>query len=76
MFSDINSGKVQTKLTASLPSSDTMMTLEEYNNYFKHMIKVQTDDNKKEELEKNHRSIVASSIQARIQQLKNERTKK
>lgn len=76
MFSAVNSGEVRNKLMASLPSSNSMMTLEEYNQYFKRMISVQSDDNKKEDLEKNHRSIVSSTIQAVIAQKKNERQKK
>ena len=76
MFSEINSGKVQSKLTQSLPSQECMMTLEEYNLYFKHMIKVQTDDTKKDQIETNHRSIVSSCIQSRITQLKQDRSKK
>jgi hypothetical protein len=76
MFSAVNSGEVRNKLMASLPSSNSMMTLDEYNQYFKRMISVQSDDNKKEEIEKNHRSIVSSTIQAVIAQKKNERQKK
>lgn len=81
MFSAINSGKAQQQLINGLPTSDNMMTLEQYNEYYKHMIKIQTDISgnvlpQAKELEENHRSIVSSCIQSVIAQKKNERKKK
>jgi gamma-glutamyl:cysteine ligase YbdK (ATP-grasp superfamily) len=81
MFSAVNSGQARQKMISGLPTDNNMMTLEQYNEYFKHMMKVQTDTSgnslpQKEELEKNHRSIVSACIQSVISQKKNDRKKK
>lgn len=73
MFSNPNAQ--QSKLMSYLPNRSSMMSLEEYNMYAKQMLSVQSDKDgvalpQKEEVEKNHRSVVSSSIKSHIANMK------
>jgi len=64
-----------------MPNNEDMMTLAEYNQYYKQMIKLQTDSSgndlpRKVELEDNHRKIVSNVLTLKLTDMKSSRTKK
>lgn len=69
------------KMMSMMPNNEDMMTLAEYNQYYKQMIKLQTDSSgndlpRKVELEDNHRKIVSNVLTLKLTDMKSSRTKK
>jgi hypothetical protein len=64
------------RLMKYLPNDDSFMTLEQYNIYYKRMMEVQSDENKKTELEEQHRTIISNVLTAKMDALKLQRKKK
>jgi len=64
------------RLMKYLPNDDSFMTLEQYNIYYKRMMEVQSDENKKVELEEQHRTIISNVLTAKMDALKLQRKKK
>ena len=68
------------KMMSFLPCKDDMMTLDEYNKYYKQMLHNQVDKDgnelpQKKEIEEQHRGIVSNALQSKMKQLKLERGK-
>ena len=64
------------RLMKYLPNDDSFMSLEQYNIYYKRMMEVQSDENKKTELEEQHRTIISNVLTAKMDALKLQRKKK
>jgi hypothetical protein len=69
------------KMMAMLPGNDDLMSLDEYNKYYKQMLKNQVDASgnelaQKKEIEEQHRNIISNALQCKMKKLKNERSKK
>ena len=69
------------KMMTMLPNKDDYMSIEEYNKYYKQMMKNQVDKDgnelpQKQELEKQHRTIISNALQTKMKQLKIQREKK
>ena len=68
------------KMMGMLPNRDDMMSLDEYNKYYKQMIQNQVDSSgnelpQKKDIEEQHRNIISSALQSKMKQLKIDRSK-
>ena len=68
------------KMMSYLPSKDDMMTLDEYNKYYKQMLQNQVDKDgnelpQKKEIEKQHHGIISNALQTKMKKLKLDRKK-
>jgi hypothetical protein len=66
------------KMMSMLPNRDDMMSLEDYNMYYKQMIKNQVDKDgnelpQKKQMEEQHRGVISSALKSKIKQLKNKK---